>query len=71
MRSSCSLCVHTNIFSSCVFVAAGTCLTRRCLAMVVHYGSTTAAFRCHVTLRSKVVERGVFNEVGSYQILSM
>jgi hypothetical protein len=58
MRSPCCLCVPPNIF-----FAAGTCVTSRCLAMAVPYGSTIAAFRRHVTLRSNVVERSVFCDV--------
>jgi hypothetical protein len=40
----------SNNFSivACVFVAAGTCLPSRCLAMDVSYGSTIPAFRRHV-----------------------
>jgi hypothetical protein len=35
---------------ACVFVAAGTCLTSRCLAMTVYSCSTIPAFRRHVTI---------------------
>jgi hypothetical protein len=43
---------------SCVFVAAGTCLPRRCIRNAVSpgSGSTTPAFRRHVMLHSKVVK---------------
>jgi hypothetical protein len=36
---------------ACVFVAAGTCLPRHCLAIDVHSGSTIPAFRRHARIR--------------------
>jgi hypothetical protein len=37
---------------TCVSIAAGTCLPKRCLPTAVSYGSTISAFRCIVTLLS-------------------
>jgi hypothetical protein len=37
---------------ACLFVAAGTCLPRRCLATNVYSDSTIPAFRRHVTIPS-------------------
>jgi hypothetical protein len=44
--------VNNSSIVACIFVAAGTCLPSRCLAMNVYSGSTIPAFRRHVTISS-------------------
>jgi hypothetical protein len=46
----------------CVFIAAGTCLVSRCLAMNVQSGSTIPAFKCHVTILNYLVPINNIND---------
>jgi hypothetical protein len=65
MRSPCcllSVSPPPNLFA-CVFVTAGMSLPSRYLATVVSSSYTIPASRHHITLYSKVVERGVFYAV--------
>jgi hypothetical protein len=59
MRQSFALGVPPNNIFEFIFVAAGTCIPRCCIAMIVFSGFTIPTFRRHVTLQSKVGGRDV------------
>jgi hypothetical protein len=60
MKSPCCLCIASNNLFTCVFVAAGRCSPGRLLATAVFSGFSIPAFKCHVTLHSKVAVRDAF-----------